>query len=141
MDQKKHSVEFWISIVKKFAEELYQRNVIDVDMETEMIGEGKEYASRDEWIGEKIDGAVNELDGKIVESSSHISEGELEKINDLSDMYYKIPLGRQFVYNPTEENSFTVTRVPGGWIHQCTSNMNIIAFVPFNNEFHEAVNG
>lgn len=55
------------TVIRIAAEEAYQREVIDTLMEESIIGEGKEYHHKEDWLQSKVDGwfteAVDEYEG------------------------------------------------------------------------------
>ncbi len=50
-------------IILSLVEELYRNEVIDTLMEREIIGEGKDYASKEDWMDSRLD-AFQEDGGK-----------------------------------------------------------------------------
>ena len=42
------------------AEDLYQSDVVDTEMESHIIGEGNEYGSKEQWIEEQMESWLKE---------------------------------------------------------------------------------
>ncbi len=47
-------------IILNLAEELYKNEVVDTHMKDLIIGEGKDYASKEDWIESKIDASMED---------------------------------------------------------------------------------
>ena len=62
-----HMEQIRSTVIRIAAEEAYQSEVIDTLMEESIIGEGKEYRHKEDWLQSKVDGwfteAVDDYEG------------------------------------------------------------------------------
>jgi len=52
---QKYWAKYWESMTKRLLAELYKNEVIDTCMEKHIIGEGLDFASKEEWIENRLE--------------------------------------------------------------------------------------
>lgn len=132
--------EFLQYVIMLMAQDAYENEVIQTDMEISEIGPGMDYSTKEEWIANHIETYFEEAKKKIVALKVNINIIQSKELTPmalaLAEKFHSSQLGESF-----ELDRFTtVVRVPGGWLYvskdpQATSQ----TFVPLNTEFKSAM--
>ncbi len=107
------------------ADELYQHVVVDTDMESDIIGNGKEFENKDQWIECQV---LNWID--LVSEKFQImpqADVNYEKENAATQLFYNLRIGETRKLNKDTH----ITRVPGGWIWNTDITPYPCAFIPY----------
>jgi hypothetical protein len=116
--------DFLSKVILSMAEEAYQNEIINSNMEELTIGNECTWVSKEEWISDFIIEHFNIVKGSL---SYQKYNNDIEK-NTFLVRLYSLDIGESF-----DIDNFTqITRFPGGWSLKFHSN---IVFIPYDNEF------
>jgi hypothetical protein len=127
---------FLQQVILLIANEAYKSDVVDTDMIDSLIGDGKDYESKEQWIHDWISERFDDVKQRMLtfraKNTGTVEDDKLQDAFVMSARFYSLGLGDEFDLN----NFIKIVRVPGGWIYHSTNpNSPGQSFVPFNTEF------
>lgn len=100
------------------------------------VGHGLDWESKDQWIEEKVEEWIGDAEKIFSDLGPELGKKEMEFINENARLYYKAPLGSEFIL----KSGLRVIRVPGGWMNILMTPIGVTScFIPFDNEFIQEV--
>lgn len=126
--------EIWKFALEQAAEEAFKNEVLDTNMLSLTIGNGKDFTNKDAWMENKIMGWIEEVQNKF--NSLQLPKVELDLgVVNTACCYYNLKLGEAININ----KDTCVIRVPGGWMWMSIDRPHNTTFIPYSKEFLFAI--
>lgn len=117
------------------AEQAYKEEVLDAEMFDLMIGPDNDFASKEDWVQDRMNTWMKEVKKKY----KAFKEVPVIEINEkailTAHMFYRLTLGDSALLDKDTE----ITRVPGGWVWASVDRPGSSTFIPNSDEFKSII--
>jgi hypothetical protein len=126
-----NNVDFLQRVIISMANEKYDEEVITTQMENTVIGKGKDWETKEEWISNFVLQHFNDVKLDLVNKNKLTDINQIvTPENTFALRMYSLDIGESFDF----DNFNRITRFPGGWAFK-SQRLNTMSFIPYDTEF------